>query len=550
MGNWWMSDRLMLACKGSLAAGSVAALLLVAACGDKDESGNAAATSEAAPVAAIDPAQAPVIQKAIDDYLQVAEGPADQRVVHHAAVKVTPGSDSFAVAIEGIFIGRKDDSYLDIGTVGYKLTPKGADGFTASDLTHANLIPAKDKDNLTVGSLAITTKAFSGEWSSSLQTFLSLDWQAADISAKDNTPHGGNFTATGLSGKLTSADKGNGLFDQNGIFELTGFKAADTDGGSFELGKVSGNGLMTGIKLKEYVAKTRELQSLMAEMAEATAKAEAAAKAAATSDATNAAPTQPTGLNDAQALKLGGLIKDMSGLIGGLTYDVGITDAAYKNKDGTTPFQLGEGKFNMGFTGLDKEKAAVNLGVSHAGLAVNDPDFANDPLFAKLLPASGKLDINLTEVPSKELWALVGDNFPNLVSNDPARSDAAAGVMFIALQQLLQKAPMKLTVAPSGLNAEVMQLDATGAFDVKPEAAMGVVGALDVALHGLDEAMKLANEAAQSSPNAAQIVGGLAMIQSMAKRETGSDGKPVDKLKLEVDAAGDAKVNGMSLSGM
>ena len=109
---------------------------------------------------------------------------------------------------------------------------------------------------------------------------------------------------------------------------------------------------------------------------------------------------------------------------------------------------------------------------------------------------------------------------------------------------------MKLTVAPSGLNAEVMQLDATGAFDVKPEAAMGVVGALDVALHGLDEAMKLANEAAQSSPNAAQIVGGLAMIQSMAKRETGSDGKPVDRLKLEVDAAGDAKVNGMSLSGM
>jgi hypothetical protein len=554
MGKWWKSDRLVTVCKSSLAAGSVAALLLVAACGDKEDnaasSGNTSATSEAAPVAAVDPAQAPVIQKAIEDYLQVAEGPADQRIVHHAAVKVTPGSDSFAVAIEGIFIGRKDDTYLDVGTIGYKLTPKGTDGFTASDLTHANLLPAKDKDNLTVGSLEITTKAFSGEWSSSLQTFLSLDWQAADITAKDSTPHGGNFTATGLGAKLTSADKGGGLFDQNGIFELTGFKAADTEGGSFEIGKLSGNGLMTGIKLKDYVAKTRELQGLMAEIAEEAAKAEKAAQTAATSDATNATPTAPTGLNDAQAKKFGGLIKDMAGLIGGLTYDVALTDAAFKNKDGSAPFNLGEGKFNVGFAGLDQEKATVNLGLSHAGLVINDPDFAKDPLFAKMLPASGKLDINLTEVPSKELWALVGDNFPNLVSNDPARSDAAAGVMLVALQQLLQKAPMKLTVAPSGLNSEVMQLDATGNFDVKPEATLGVVGALDVALHGLDEAMKLANEAAQSSPNAAQIVGGLAMIQSMAKRETGSDGKPVDKLKLEVDAAGDAKVNGMSLSGM
>jgi hypothetical protein len=153
-------------------------------------------------------------------------------------------------------------------------------------------------------------------------------------------------------------------------------------------------------------------------------------------------------------------------------------------------------------------------------------------------------------VPSKELWQLIGDNFPGLITADPARSEAAAGVMFIAMQQLLQKAPMKLAVAPSGLASEVLQLDATGAFDVKPEAIFGLVGALDVNLHGLDEAMKLANEAAQSSPDAAQIVGGLAMIQSMAKRETGADGKPVDRLKLEVDAMGDAKVNGMSLSGM
>jgi hypothetical protein len=85
---------------------------------------------------------------------------------------------------------------------------------------------------------------------------------------------------------------------------------------------------------------------------------------------------------------------------------------------------------------------------------------------------------------------------------------------------------------------------------VHPDAVLGLIGALDVDVHGLDAALQLATEAAQSSPDAAQVVGSLAMIQSLAKRETSSDGKPVDKLKLEVDATGDAKVNGVSLSGM
>ncbi|WP_374310602.1 hypothetical protein [Dongia sp.] len=559
MGRWWNSDRAAtfgLVCKGSLAAGSVAAMLLLAACGDKEDeqaSGSGNATETAAPAAAIDPAQAPIIQKAIEDYLQVAEGPAEQRILHHGAVKVTAGSDAFDVSIEGVRVGPDGEGNLDVGTIGYRLTPKGTDGYIASNLTHAGSMPFKEKDGKESGALTFTTKAFSGEWSSSLQTFLALDWQAADLVAKDNAPDGGNFSAKGLTAKIASTDKGSGLFDQTGAFELTDFVGKDTTGGSFTLAKLDLSGLMTAIKLKEYVAKTREMQTLMGEIADATAKAEAAAAAASASG--NTTPTEPTaepatGISDAQAAKLGTLIKDMSGLIGGVKYDVAFSEAGFKNKDGSEPFHLGQGAFNIAFDGLDKEKAAVNLGLSHDKLVINDPDLAGDPLFAKLLPASGKLDLNLTEVPSKELWQLVGDNFPNLVTADPARSDAAAGVMFIALQQLLQKAPMKLAVAPSGLTSEVMKLDATGNFDVKPEATLGVIGALDIALYGLDEAMKLANEAAQSSPNAAQIVGGLAMIQSMAKREAGSDGKPVDKLKLEVDAAGDAKVNGMSLSGM
>lgn len=551
MGRWWKTDRLGsvgLACRNSLAAGSVVALLLVAACGDKEEqaAGEQSSSSEnAAPAAAIDAAKAPIIQKAIDEYLLLAEGPEATRILRHGAVKVTPGADAFDVSIEGVTLGTADDTKLDIGTVSYKLTPKGEDAYIASDLRHANVITAKDKNNAAVGSLAVTTKSFTGEWSSSLETFLSFDWQATDLSAKDDKPEGGNVSAKTLNVTLASTDKGGGLFDQNGKLQMTGFSALDNTGGTLNIGELNFAGIMSAVKLKDYVAKTREMQSLMAEIAETAAKA-SADPAAGQQDA----PAEPTGMSPEQAAKFGTLIKSVSGLLGGVKYDIAVSDAGFKEKDGSEPFRLGQGGFTVAFDGLDKEKAVANLGISHDKLTINDPDLAADPLFTKLLPASGKLDLNLSDVPSKELWQLVGDNFPNLVAADAAHSDAAAGIMFIAMQQLLQKAPMKLTVAPSGLNSEVLQLDAAGTFDVKPEATLGLVGALDIGLHGLDEALNLAKEAAQNSPNAAQIMGGLSMIQSMAKREAGSDGKPIDKLKLEVDAAGDAKVNGMSLSGM
>ena len=547
MGRWWKSGRVY---KTTLAAGGVTALLLVAACGDKEAEIAAAVNNETTTVAtvALDPAQAPVIQKAIDDYLQLVEGPADRRIVRHDAVKVTPGSTAFDVAIEGITIGPKGEGGLVIGTLGYRLTPKGTDGFIASDLTHAPSLSFMDKDGKETGTVSFTTKTFSGEWSSNLQTFLALDWQAEKIITKDNAPDGGDMTASSLMVNLASADKGNGLYDQTVKLELSGFSTKNETGESFGLGKTIVASTMSGIKLKEYVAKTREMQTLMAEIAGITAQAQAQAQAQA--GVQGSGGTAPAGISDEQAARLSGMIKDMPGLIDGISSDINVEDISFKKAGDTEPFRLARGNLAIGFTGLGAEKATVNFAIGHDGLVIKSPDFAQNPLFAKLLPAAGKLDLNLTDVPSKELWQLIGENFPGLITADPARSEAAANVMFVAMQQLLEKASMKLAVAPSGLTSEVLQLDATGAFDVKPDAVFGLAGTLDVGLHGLDEAMKLANEAAPNSPDAAQIVGGLAMLQSMAKRETGSDGKPVDKLKLEVDAAGVAKVNGMPLSGM
>lgn len=541
MGRWWKSSQVL---KCNLAASGVVALLLLSACGDEAaEQQQAEGNATESAVAAIDPAQAPAIQKGIEEYLALMEGPADQRVVHHGAVKVTPGNAAFDVAIEGIEIGSKGEDRLDIGTITYRLTPKETDGFVASDLKHAAKFPFLKADGKQEGYLSLTTKSFTGDWSSNLQSFLALDWQAADIVAKDETPEGGDMRAAGMSASLTSTDKGSGIFDQQGLFGITGFNVKDTSGGSLEIGKLGGTFGINAVKLKEYVAKAREMQTLTAEIAEAASNTEVQSS---TEGETVASPA----MTPEQAQKLGAVIKSMSGLIGGITYAFDFENVTYKEADGSQPFGLKAGNFDLGFSGLDAEKAKVDFGIGHDGLAINDPDLTATPLFAKLVPAQGSLALTLSDVPSKELWALIGDQFPTLIAGNQGQAEAAMNVMIMSIGELLEKSPMKLDVGPSGLAAEILQVAAKGAFDVRPEAMFGLIGALDVDVHGLDGAMQMATEAAQGSPEAAQVVGSLAMIQSLAKRETSSDGKPVDKLKIEVDATGDTKVNGVSLSGM
>lgn len=541
MRSFWKSDLLAtssLACKRGLAAGGVIALLLMGACGDdKDDTASTDTTTITADTVAVDPAQAPIIQKSIENWVRLY-WPETNGSVHYSAIKVTPGSDSFDVAIEELVIGEKNGQRLEVGTVGYKLTPTAADTFIVSDVTHASDMVVKGANNEDEGTVTLTTKTLTGEWSPALLSFLSLDWQAADITATEKAENGSVFSIVGLSGKISSVDKGNGLFDQNSLFEMTAFKAGEKDGESLEIGKLNITGLMNRIKMKEYTEKAREVQSIATEITNREV------------DGSSQAPD----MNSAQAQKLGTLIKDIFGLIGGMNYGMSITDVSFKEKDGNEPFRLGEGKFNFGFADLDKEKATVNLDLSHSNLAIKDLQnlgLATDQaLLAKFLPASSTIDIDLTEVPVKDLWAAFGSNLPQLTSTDPAQSSAAEAAMLVAVQQLLQKSPMKLIVAPSNISAEIMQVDATGDFDVKPEAAMGAVGALNVSFHGLEQAVSTLKEFAKTSPDALQMIGVLAMIQSLAKKETGSDGQPVDKLEVKVDAAGNTTVNGQPLSGM
>jgi hypothetical protein len=76
------------------------------------------------------------------------------------------------------------------------------------------------------------------------------------------------------------------------------------------------------------------------------------------------------------------------------------------------------------------------------------------------------------------------------------------------------------------------------------------VGAVNLALVGLDDIIALANSEAQDHPQAAGAIGMLQMVQSYAERETGADGKPVDKFKIDLGASGAITINDKPLNGL
>jgi hypothetical protein len=108
---------------------------------------------------------------------------------------------------------------------------------------------------------------------------------------------------------------------------------------------------------------------------------------------------------------------------------------------------------------------------------------------------------------------------------------------------LLQQSDIKLKVAPSAWTGEVTAVKADGDFVVNPQSVMGAVGTLNLALTGLDDLIKLATDPATQSPMGGQMMGMLQMLQGMAVRETGGDGKPVDKYKVDVKPTGEITVN-------
>jgi len=465
------------------------------------------------------------IKSGVEGQLKKLEGSSAQKVISHSAVNVTAQEDgTYLVSIEGLKVQPAPDGYLEIGTISYLAKPKDEKSYEVSDLKLPATMPFKGLDGKERGKLAIATKAFSGLWSKELGAFQKLDGAFADIAATDDT--GGDVRVANATFTNALADKGGGMFDAVGNLVLSDFTAKDTGGGIFSVSEARLDGKYDSVKLADYQAAVTKYQEL-------TVKQVALAEQGAST------PPPSPDVEDQKAIT--GAITTMATSIKGGDFKMALKGLKY-SEAGQEPFTLGALTLGATIDGINQDKASLNFDIAHQDLALTMPEMSS-PVDQAALPKNGNLSLKVTEIPSQDIVKVLADNLPGVASSDVAMAEANATAMLVALNAVFQSSGAKIEVAPSQLVSELVELKADGNFGVTSQAIFGLVGALNVAIRGMDDLVALA----QKTPDAyeaQQVMGTAGMLQQYSAREQGADGKPVDKFKIEINEAGQVLVNG------
>ncbi len=501
-----------------MAAASFAALLL-AGCGDS----GAERQKEAAEIA-----------KGIEDYLALIEVPSQPIRIRHDKVTVTPAEDgkSFAVAITGVRYGTDKDAQATFGEVDYRLTPDGADQYQVSELKMPGELALNGVDGKPEANVKFTTTAFTATWSKPLQNFLKFDWQVKDVAVSSATDPKETFTIATASLIGDGKENGKGLLDQVSKITLNGLAGTDPmDGTTVKLDKLLGSVAVEKLDFPAYRQMMEKINAFTAKYAPA------------------GQPAPDAALSDADRKALADLVRGFPKLMSAYGYDFSGEGLTVTDAQGKVTVQLAQGGMAMGFKGIDTDKAQANFSIRHDGLVVNDPTF-QDPIAQAVLPKKGNLSLLATDIPVPSLVEGVAQALPEMTSDDPQVAQGGQFMMMGALMSALSKSTVKLAIEPSGIETEKAKLSADGALKLALETPQKAVGVINFSLLGLDDLIALAQGLANESPDAQQAMGMLSMLQALAARETGADGKPVDKFKVDLTETGQVLVNGKPMDGM
>ena len=485
--------------------------------------------------------EASEIAKGIEDYLALIETPSQPVRIRHDTVTVTPAEDGkgYLVAITGLRYGTDKAAEATFGEIDYRLTPDGDDKYQVGDLKMPKEIALVGADGKPEANVKFETTAFTATWSKPLQNFLKFDWQAKDIAvngaAGSAIGSGEMFKAATASITGDGKENGKGLLDQVSKITLNGVTGTDPmDGTTVKLDKLIGNVTVEKLDFPAY-------RQMMAKINEFSAKYAPPAGG-------TAAPAAPQ-LTEEDRKALADLVRGFPKLMSAYGYNFSAEGLTVTDAQDAVQVHLTQGGMALGLKGIDTDHAEMNFSIKHDGLTVNDPMF-QDPMAKAVLPKSGNLALVATDLPIPSLVEGVAQALPEMTSADPQVAQGGQFMMMGAVMSALSQSTIKLRIDPSAIVTEKASLSAEGALRLAMETPQKAVGVVNFSLLGLDDLIALATGTAAQSPAAMQAMGVLQMLQGLAQRETGADGKPVDKFKLDLTETGAVLVNGKPLDGM
>jgi hypothetical protein len=467
-------------------------LVALAACGDKKAE------------------QATALKQEVQDLLAKAAGSGDKKIISFGEVAVAPDGDAFAVTIDKFAVTAPDAAPLDLGKIGFKLTPDGDDIRKFSDLSLPAAVSFKGTDGKETLKLALALDHGNGSWSKKLGQMLTADVLLKNLEVTQPSS-GDKMIASDVAYQLQTKDNGQGVFDQEASIGSKLMSISDKDG-QVAIADLKGSSNVGGAKLTELMALKGEWQ-----------KATASEK-----------PGQLLPL----LTKTFQLFKSMKFAVS--------TGQFTASTGGTTVFSLGGFGFDFGMEDVDQPKVKLGSSLRYAGLAIPSLGDLVGGLGAEVLPTDFSMALNVADMPLAKILDAWAKTMPDAdVTDENAMMGTSMMAAGIAMQAI-QEAAVKINLTDGKLKAPGLTGSFSGVLDNDPKAAMGFTGTANVELSDLDALIAKGQQFADQ-PQTQEILGTLQMMRGLSERGTDAAGKPTDKFKITVDAAGNTLVNGKSL---
>jgi hypothetical protein len=396
----------------------------------------------------------------------------------------------------------------------------------------ASLTP-KDAAGKTVADMKIGSQTIQGVWRDDLQTVDKMNFKIGNVSITpaDNQ---GKMTLSDLSATGGITDKGNGLYDALYSGKMSGFALDDPKEKTvMRMGEIGFRGNMYGAKLKEYGAAAKE--------------------AGYTISNPEIFKMWTSGQLDDKTMAF---LKRMPEFLGSIDYGYNVKDISM-TENGKPMFALAKADLGFGLKPEGADKATANVNMAFGGFSAEGED--GKPVIPPEADVKdSKLDVDVSGLPSKELWGIYMSILPQIQQASLAEATGSTAAQE-AMNKAGEEAMMKFTQALSTANLAVnlkaanvttptIVMGGDGAATYNMAASPMPVGKFAFRFSGIEALQEAMQKRGKDDEVAQQVLGAIMGIKAIAKPDPkATGGKPGYLIEVEFTKDGKVLANGQQM---
>ena len=410
---------------------------------------------------------------------------------------------------------------LEVGDLAFTVADAEPGRYRVSEVETASQATLIDDKGAKAALINYRLERLTGIWSAALRNFLDLDLAIGGFEVVVPGENLGVAIAN-ISAVNRSLDRADGLIDMQGEARATGLRMINPDFGTLRIGEL----------YVDYESHGQDLSGVQS-----------------FNEAFRALSREDPPPNKAEIAAILDRLAAINILPQGFIERFRLSDLSYLDAAQRPQFQLDEVEMNVAGGDLNLPLGYGSLGVRVAGLRAEVPGAgAGDPLQA-LVPRQLGFIGSIERFPSQLLWQVVVRAMAlSVAAGEPGSSNEALGdAIGRELQAAINEAGTLFRLDRLEVENAAGQLSGEGVLQVDPTSPAGAQGRLALSITGLDEMIAAAMSGAQSEQVDPKLQGNmmfLMILKSMAQREAGPDGKPIDRFEVVLTPAGEVLVNG------